>query len=29
VPFAHPRKLSDPALQKLRDDILRELGIEC
>lgn len=29
VPFEHPRKLSDPALQKLRDDILRELGIEC
>lgn len=29
VPFAHPRKLSDPALQQLRDDILRELGIEC
>src|SRR6187431_388532 len=29
VPFAHPRKLSDPALQLLRDDILRELGIEC
>lgn len=28
VPFAHPRKLSDPALQQLRDDILRELGIE-
>jgi ABC-type nitrate/sulfonate/bicarbonate transport system ATPase subunit len=29
VPFAHPRKLSDPALQQLRDDILRELGIDC
>lgn len=28
VPFAHPRKLSDPGLQQLRDDILRELGIE-
>lgn len=29
VPFAHPRKLSDPALQQLRDNILRELGIDC
>lgn len=28
VPFAQPRKLSDPDLQKLKDDILRELGIE-
>jgi ABC-type nitrate/sulfonate/bicarbonate transport system ATPase subunit len=27
VPFAHPRKLSDPELQRLRDAILRELGI--
>jgi ABC-type nitrate/sulfonate/bicarbonate transport system ATPase subunit len=29
VDHPHPRKLSDPALQQLRDDILRELGIEC
>lgn len=28
VPQPHPRKLSDPDLQKLKDDILRELGIE-
>lgn len=28
VPHAHPRRLSDPDLQQLRDDILRELGIE-
>lgn len=28
VPHAHPRKLSDPELVTLRDDILRELGIE-
>ena len=28
VPFAHPRKLSDPAVQALREEILRELGVE-
>ena len=28
VPFAHPRKLSDPKLQDLRAAILRELGVE-
>lgn len=28
VPHPHPRKLSDPDLQKLKDDILSELGIE-
>lgn len=27
VPFAHPRKLSTPEAQTLKDDILRELGI--
>jgi ABC-type nitrate/sulfonate/bicarbonate transport system ATPase subunit len=28
VPFAHPRKLSAPALQALREEILRKLGVE-
>jgi ABC-type nitrate/sulfonate/bicarbonate transport system ATPase subunit len=28
VPFAHPRKLSDPAVQEMRERILRELGVE-
>ena len=28
VPFPHPRKLSDPGVQKLREAILRELGVE-
>jgi ABC-type nitrate/sulfonate/bicarbonate transport system ATPase subunit len=28
ISVAHPRKLSDPTLQHLRDDILRELGID-
>jgi len=28
VPFAHPRKLSDPAVQALREEILAELGVE-
>src|SRR5690606_22347571 len=28
VPHPHPRKLSDPDLQQLKDDILRELGID-
>src|SRR6476469_2897414 len=28
VPFAHPRKLSDPAVQVMREEILRELGVE-
>src|SRR3954468_18098846 len=28
VPFAHPRKLSDPAVQMMREQILRELGVE-
>src|SRR5579862_6229009 len=28
VPFPHPRKLSDPSLQALRAEILRELGVE-
>jgi ABC-type nitrate/sulfonate/bicarbonate transport system ATPase subunit len=28
VPFPHPRKLSNPALQALREEILRELGVE-
>jgi ABC-type nitrate/sulfonate/bicarbonate transport system ATPase subunit len=28
VPFAHPRKLSSPAIQELRAAILRELGVE-
>jgi ABC-type nitrate/sulfonate/bicarbonate transport system ATPase subunit len=28
VPFKHPRKLSTPEAQILKDDILRELGIE-
>jgi len=28
VPFAHPRKLSDPAVQALREEILGELGVE-
>lgn len=27
VPFPHPRKLSSPALQELKDSILRDLGI--
>lgn len=27
VPHAHPRKLSDPALQALKEDILSELGL--
>lgn len=27
VPQPHPRKLSDPALQTLKEDILRELGL--
>ena len=27
VPFPHPRKLSSPALQDLKDSILRDLGI--
>ena len=28
VPFAHPRKLSSPEVQSLRESILRELGVE-
>jgi ABC-type nitrate/sulfonate/bicarbonate transport system ATPase subunit len=28
VPIPHPRKLSSPAVQQLRDAILRELGVE-
>ena len=28
VPFPHPRKLSNPDLQALRESILRELGVE-
>ena len=28
VPFPHPRKLSSPAVQELREAILRELGVE-
>ena len=28
VPFAHPRKLSSPEVQALREAILRELGVE-
>jgi len=28
VPFPHPRKLSDPRLQALREEILRELGVD-
>jgi ABC-type nitrate/sulfonate/bicarbonate transport system ATPase subunit len=28
VPFAHPRKLSSPEIQGLREEILRELGVE-
>src|SRR4029079_8528782 len=28
VPFPHPRKLSDPAVQSLREEILKELGLE-
>ena len=28
VPFPHPRKLSDPQVQALRESILRELGVE-
>ena len=28
VPFPHPRKLSNPSLQALREEILRELGVE-
>ena len=28
VPHPHPRRLSDPDLQQLKDDILHELGIE-
>jgi ABC-type nitrate/sulfonate/bicarbonate transport system ATPase subunit len=28
VPFPHPRKLSDPQAQKLKETILRELGLE-
>ncbi len=28
VPFAHPRKLSEPGLQALREEILRQLGVE-
>ena len=28
VPFPHPRKLSNPVLQELREAILRELGVE-
>ena len=27
VPFAHPRKLSSPAVQQMKEDILRELGV--
>ena len=27
VPFAHPRKLSRPELQDMKDEILRELGV--
>jgi NitT/TauT family transport system ATP-binding protein len=27
VPFAHPRKLSQPEFQQMKDDILRELGV--
>ena len=28
VPFEHPRKLSNPQLQALREEILRKLGVE-
>ena len=28
VPFRHPRKLSNPDVQALREEILRELGVE-
>lgn len=28
VPFPHPRKLSNPALMELKEQILRELGVE-
>jgi NitT/TauT family transport system ATP-binding protein len=28
VPFPHPRKLSDPAVQAFREEILRELAVE-
>jgi ABC-type nitrate/sulfonate/bicarbonate transport system ATPase subunit len=28
VPFAHPRKLSEPGLQALREAIMRQLGVE-
>jgi ABC-type nitrate/sulfonate/bicarbonate transport system ATPase subunit len=28
VPLAHPRKLSSPEVQALREEILRELGVE-
>jgi ABC-type nitrate/sulfonate/bicarbonate transport system ATPase subunit len=27
VPFEHPRKLSSPEVQELREAILRELGV--
>jgi ABC-type nitrate/sulfonate/bicarbonate transport system ATPase subunit len=27
VPFAHPRKLSSPDVQEIKDAILRELGV--
>lgn len=28
VPIAHPRKLSSPAVQELREAILHELGVD-
>jgi hypothetical protein len=27
VPFPHPRKLASPAIQELKEAILRELGL--
>jgi ABC-type nitrate/sulfonate/bicarbonate transport system ATPase subunit len=27
VPFAHPRKLSNPQLQAMKDEILAQLGV--
>ena len=27
VPFAHPRKLSSPAMQQMKEQILGELGV--
>jgi ABC-type nitrate/sulfonate/bicarbonate transport system ATPase subunit len=28
VPFAHPRKLSSPPVQQLKEQILKELGVD-